>query len=94
MKLFHINLFLNLIIKKSDFDVYLFQVLIFDNNQSENRLIRHKLNYKDESLIVIQFFALFEVSYHSTSFITNNLIINVTFENINSFVTKYNTPFE
>ena len=32
IKLFHINLFLNLIIKKNGFDVHLFQILIFDNN--------------------------------------------------------------
>ena len=39
IKLFHINLFLDLIIKKNDFDVYLFQVLIFDNDQCENYFI-------------------------------------------------------
>ena len=32
MRLFHIKFFLNLIIKESGFDVYLFQILIFDNN--------------------------------------------------------------
>ena len=32
MRLFYINLFLDLITKKNDFNVYLFQDLIFDNN--------------------------------------------------------------
>ena len=39
MKLLYINLFLNLIIKENDFDVYLFQVLIFDNDQCKDRFI-------------------------------------------------------
>ena len=39
MKLFHINLFLNSIIKENDFDVHLFQILIFDNDQCEDRFI-------------------------------------------------------
>ena len=39
MKLFHINLFFDLIIKENDFDVHLFQVLIFDNDQCEDRFI-------------------------------------------------------
>ena len=39
MKLFHINLFLNLIIKKDGFDVHLFQISIFDNDQCEDRFI-------------------------------------------------------
>ena len=39
MKLFHIDLFLNLIIKKNGFDVHLFQILIFDSGQCEDRFI-------------------------------------------------------
>ena len=39
MRLFHINLFFDLIIKENDFDVHLFQILIFDNDQCENRFI-------------------------------------------------------
>ena len=53
MRLFHINLFLNLIIKESDFDVHLLQISIFDNDQCENRLIWYKFNHKDEDLIII-----------------------------------------
>ena len=39
MKLFHINLFFNLIIKKNDFDVHLFQISIFNNDQRKDYLI-------------------------------------------------------
>ena len=39
IKLFHINLFLNLIVKKSDFDVHLLQISIFDDDQYKDRLI-------------------------------------------------------
>ena len=94
MKLFYINSFFDLIIKKSGFNVHLFQVLIFDNDQYEDRFIWHKLDHKDEGFIIIQFFALFEISHHLTSFIMNNLIINVMLKGVNPFITKCNASFK
>ena len=94
MRLFYINLFFDLIIKENDFDVHLFQVSIFDNDECENHFIWHRFDHRGESFIVIQFFALFEVSHYSTSFITNNLIIKITLKNVNSFIIKCNALFE
>ena len=39
MRLFYINLFFNLIIKENGFNVHLFQISIFDNDQCEDHLI-------------------------------------------------------
>ena len=44
-KLLNINVFLNIIIKKNGFDVYLFYILIHNRHKRKNRLIIHKFYY-------------------------------------------------
>ena len=45
VKLLYINILLNIIIKKNDFDVYLFHISIHNRRKRKNRLITHKLYY-------------------------------------------------
>ena len=45
VKLLYINVFLNIVIKKNDFDVYLFYILIHNRRKRKNRLIIYKLYY-------------------------------------------------
>ena len=44
-KLLNINVLLNIVIKKNDFDVYLFYILIHNRHKYKNRFITHKLYY-------------------------------------------------
>ena len=42
VRLLHINILLNIIIKKDDFNVYLFHVLIYNRYKRKNRFIIYK----------------------------------------------------
>ena len=43
VKLLHINILLNIVIKKNDFDVYLFHILIHNRRKRKDRFITYKL---------------------------------------------------
>ena len=45
VKLLHINVFLNIVIKKNDFDIYLFYILIHNRHKRKNHFIIYKLYY-------------------------------------------------
>ena len=45
VKLLYINVFLNIVIKKDDFNVYLFYILIHNRDKRENRFIIYKFYY-------------------------------------------------
>ena len=85
-KYFYINFFIHIIIKKSDFDIHLFNISIIDDSYDENDFIIHKFNYRNESFVIIKIFQLFETFHTSTNFVTNNFFINVFFAFVNSFV--------
>ena len=85
-KYFYINFLIHIIIKKNDFNIYLFNILIIDDSYDENDFIIHKLNYRNENLVIIKIFQLFEIFHTSTSFVTNNFFIDAFFAFINSFV--------
>ena len=60
VKLSHINVFLNIVIKKNDFDVHLFYILIHNRRKRKNRFIIYKLYHRRENIIIITIFLLFE----------------------------------
>ena len=76
-KYFYINFFIHIIQKKNDFDIYLFNISIINDNYNENDFIIHKFNYRNENFVIIKIFQLFEIFYISTSFVTNNFFIDV-----------------
>ena len=41
----YLDFFLNVLIEKGDFDIYLFQILIYSRRKREDRLITYKLYY-------------------------------------------------
>ena len=45
VKLLYINVFLNIVIKKSDFNVYLFYILIYNRYKRKNRFIIYEFYY-------------------------------------------------
>ena len=45
VKLLHINVFLNVIIKKNDFDVHLFHISIHNHYKRKDRFIIYKFYY-------------------------------------------------
>ena len=65
-KLLHINVLLNIVIKKNDFDVYLFYVLIYNRRKRKDRFIIYKFYYQRENIIIITTFLLFEFSNNLT----------------------------
>ena len=78
----HINIFLNIILKKIDFDIYLFYILIHNRCKREDRLIIYKLYYRRENVIIITTLLLFEFLNHLTCFIMNNFPREVSLYNI------------
>ena len=45
IKLSYIDFFLNVLIEKDDFNIYLFQILIYSYRKSEDYLITYRLYY-------------------------------------------------
>ena len=45
VKLLHINIFLNIVIKKNGFDIHLFHILIYNRRKRKNRFIIYELYY-------------------------------------------------
>ena len=60
VKLSHINVFLNIVIKKNDFVVHLFYILIHNRRKRKDRFIIYKLYHRRENIIIITIFLLFE----------------------------------
>ena len=76
------NVFLNIIIKKDDFDVYLFHILIHNRHKRKNRFIIHEFYYRRENVIIITILLLFEFLNNSIYFITNNFSLEISLYNI------------
>ena len=74
--------------KKNDFDVYLFHVLIYNRRKCKNHFIIYELYYQRENVIIITIFLLFEFSNHLTCFITSNFLFKISFHDINSMTLK------
>ena len=55
-KYFYINFLIHIIIKKKFFDIYLFNILIINDNYNENDFIIHKFNYRNEDFVIIKIF--------------------------------------
>ena len=72
VKLLYINVFLNIVIKKNDFNVYLFHVLIHNRGKRENRFIIYEFYYRREGVIIITIFLLFEFSNNLTCLVVSN----------------------
>ena len=79
----HINVFLNIIIKKDDFDIYLFYILIYNLRKREDRFITYKLYSQRENIIIIMILLLFKFLNNSTCLITNDFFREILFYNIN-----------
>ena len=88
VKLLFINILLNIVIKKNDFDVYLFHILIHNHRKRKNNFIIYKFYYQRENVIIITIFLLFEFSNNLTCFIINNFFFEISFYDINLTISK------
>ena len=75
----NVNFAIDIFVKKNRFDVHLFQFLFENNDENENNFVIHEFHYKNESFIVIETFSLFEIANDSTSFVTNNFVVEFFF---------------
>ena len=82
----YINVCLNIVIKKDNFDIYLFYISIYNRRKRENRFIIYKLYYRRESVIIIIIFLLFEFSNHSMCLIMNDFLREISLHDINSTI--------
>ena len=57
----HVNVLLNIAIKKNDFNIHLFHVLIHNRRKCENRFIIYKLYHRRESVIIITIFFIIRI---------------------------------
>ena len=80
----NINVFLNIVIKKSDFNVYLFHILIYNRDKRENRFIIYKLYHRRENIIIIIILLLFKSSNNSTCLIMSDFFRGISFYDVNS----------
>ena len=53
VKQFYIDLLINIFIEKDNNNIYLFQVLIINNNKNKNNFITCRLNYNCKNLNII-----------------------------------------
>ena len=88
VKNFHVNFFFDRIVKKIDFDVYLFLFSIICDDNDENNFIIHRFNHDDENFVIIKILDLFKIANALTSFISNNFVVDISFDFINSFFDK------
>ena len=79
----YINVFLNVVVKKDDFNIYLFQILIHNYRKYKNHFIIYKFYYQRENVIIITIFLLFKILNNLTCFIMNNFFLKILFYNIN-----------
>ncbi len=84
----HVNIFFDFVVKKKCFEVHLLDLSIVDDNDDVNNLVAHRHDHRDEDFRVIQFFYLFEISHHLSRLKAQNLFSIITFDFVNSFVTK------
>ena len=86
VKNFYVYLFVDIFVKKNDFDIYLFNILIIGDDDNENNFIIYKFNYNWENLIKIEIFYLFEIFYILTCFVFDYFFVDFTFDFVNLFV--------
>ena len=87
-KLLYINVLLNIVIKKNDFNVYLFHVSIHNRYKRKNRFIIYKLYYRRESVIIITILLLFEFLNNLICFIINNFLFEISLYDVNLTIFK------
>ena len=85
---FNVNFAINVIVKKNDFDVHLFQFSIKSDDESENDFVIHKFYYENENFFVIKIMSLFKITNYSANFITNNIVVEIFFQFKNSTIVK------
>ena len=78
-KYFYINFFIHIFIKKSDFNIHLFNISIINDDYNENNFVIHELNYRNENFMIIKIFQLFKIFNISTNLVTSNFFIDVFF---------------
>ena len=78
--------FLNIVIKKSGFDIYLFHVLIYNHYKRKDRFIIYKFHYQRENVIIIIILLLFEFSNNSIYFIINDFFREISLYNVNLII--------
>ena len=88
VKLLHINVFLNIVIKKNDFDIHLFYILIHNRRKRKNRLIIYEFYHRRENVMIITIFLLFEFSNNLIYFIINNFFFKISLYDINLTIFK------
>ena len=88
VKLLHINILLNIVIKKNDFDIHLFHVLIHNRRKRKNYFIIYKFYYRRENIMIITILLLFEFSNNLTCFIMSDFPLKTSFHDVNSTIFK------
>ena len=84
----NVYLFVNILIKKSNNNIYLLQILIVNDNKNKDNFVVYQLNYNCEDFDIIYVFALLIIFNDLTSFVTKNFAIYVLFDFIDLFTTK------
>ena len=79
---------MNIIIKKGDFNVYLFYILIYNRRKRKNRFIIYELYYQCESVIIIIIFLLFESLDNLTCFIMNDFLFEISLHDVDLMISK------
>jgi hypothetical protein len=79
---------------KTRFDVHLLDFSIVDDDYDVHCFIIHWFDHRDESLRIIQSFDLLEITNHSSRFVTQNFVMFIFFDLVNSFVAKYSSIFK
>jgi len=53
VKQFDVDFFVNVFVNKDSYDIYLFQILIIDNDENKDNLVTHKFNYDRKDFNII-----------------------------------------
>ena len=86
MRNFYVYFFVYIFVKKNDFYIHLFNILIIGDDDNKNSFVTYKLNYDWKNFIIIEIFYLFEIFHVLTCFIFDYFFIDFTFDSINLFV--------
>ncbi len=88
------DIFMNFVVQKRDFDVHLLDFSIVNDDYDVHCFIIHWFDHRDENLRIIQSFNLLEITNHSSRFITQNFVMFISFDFVNSFIAKYSSIFK
>jgi len=83
-----VNFFVNNLIEKDNYSIYLLYFSIVNNNNNKESFIAYRLYYNKKRLIIIEIFLLFKVANYLLSLVLYYLIIDLLLKSINLLVLK------